>query len=270
MIQGEGMGKIIEATEARFSVNGKAILKGITMEIEAGASVAVTGANGSGKSSFIKLLAGISEPQTGRIQRNFSSYAYVPEHFPEHLSFTVRNYLQLLDGMSGSRKGEKVVHYTRLFGLEPFLDTPLKKCSKGTKQKAGFIQALAKKAEVLFLDEPFTGMDESTIQTAINLLMERKGRGSTVFTLHETKLAYKLATHITIIEDGHLVSFSPVQRTNRMMEITYRMDENRLQAVLLGEHTYRLIVEETESDKTIGDILKSRGHIIEVKGREER
>ncbi|WP_182917103.1 ABC transporter ATP-binding protein [Bacillus sp. PK3_68] len=262
------MGKIIEATEAGFSVNGKDILKRITMEVETGVSVAVMGANGSGKSSLIKLLAGISEPQTGRIQRNFTSYAYVPEHFPEHLSFTVKNYLQLLAGMDRRQEGEKAAHYARLFGLEPFLDTPLKKCSKGTKQKAGFIQALMKKAEVLFLDEPFTGMDESSVQIAASLLMEWKG--TIVFTLHETELAYQLATHIAILENGHLTSLSPVQRTSHLMEITYRMNENRLKAVQLVGDTYRLTVEETESDKTIGEILKNSGHIIEVKEKEER
>lgn len=264
------MKKIIEAKEAGFAVNGKEILRGITIEVEEGVSVAVIGANGSGKSSLIKLLAGMSEPQTGNIKRHFSSYAYVPEHFPEHLSFTVRNYLHLLAGMNGIQKGEKTAHYTKLFGLEPFLDTPLKKCSKGTKQKAGFIQAWMKQAEVLFLDEPFTGMDESTVQTAIDLLMERKGKGTTVFTLHETELAYKLATHMAVIEEGRLVSLSPVKQPSCTMEIIYRMNKNRLQAVQLGEQTYQLIVEETESDKAIGEILQNSGHIMEVKRREKQ
>ncbi|OCA87335.1 ATP-binding cassette domain-containing protein [Pseudobacillus wudalianchiensis] len=264
------MGKLIEAIESGLSVNGKEILQGITIEIEQGTTVAVTGVNGSGKSSLIKLLAGISEPQTGNIQRYFTSYAYVPEHFPEHLSFTVRNYLQLLAEMNGSYKEKEIDYYTSLFGLEPFLDTPLKKCSKGTKQKAGFIQALMKKGEVLFLDEPFTGMDEGTVQIAVDLLMERKGRKTTVFTLHETELAYQLATHIAVMEEGRLVSCLPVKQVSRMMEITYRMSENRWQAVPLAEHTYRLVVEETESDKMIGEILRHNGHIIEVKGRGER
>lgn len=262
------MGTIIEAIEAGFSINGQPLLKEITMEIEDGAAIAITGANGSGKSSLIKLLAGMSEPQRGEVRRNFSSYAYVPEHFPEHLSFTVRRYLALLAEMGTS--AEAVSVYTRMFDLDPFLDTPLKKCSKGTKQKAGFIQALLKNGDVLFLDEPFTGMDEKAIRTAVDLLRQQKGKKTIIFAVHETELAAELATHAAVLDNGRLLSLSPVQPTARTMEITYEMDENKLGATPVAERIYRIMAEEAVSDQRIGDILKHGGHIIGVKKGDQR
>ncbi|KAB7705023.1 ATP-binding cassette domain-containing protein [Bacillus aerolatus] len=266
------MEKIMEESQAGFSVNGKDILRGVNIAIEEGAAVAVTGANGSGKSSLIKLLAGICEPQTGKIHRNFNSHAYVPEHFPEHLPFTIKKYLDLLREMSGGRKKEEVSHYTTLFGLDSFLDVPLKKCSKGTKQKAGFIQALLKEADVLFLDEPFTGLDENAVQSAVDLLLERRGRKTMVFTLHEFALVQQLATHMAVIEEGRLVSFSAVQKKSGIMLITCQfsapLPENVLQADKLAERTYRLTVQKGESDKVLRQILRNGGHIIEVRAGE--
>ncbi|WP_100403292.1 ABC transporter ATP-binding protein [Bacillus sp. FJAT-42315] len=261
---------MIEAIQANITRNGQPILSQIDVKITKGMSVVVTGANGSGKSSLIKLLAGMYEPEQGSVNRSFQSYAYVPEHFPEHLPFTVEKYLNLMMEMGRGVDKAKLDSYIDLFQLQPFLHTSLKKCSKGTKQKAGIIQALMKESAVLFLDEPFTGLDESICETVVEVLLELKGKKTMVFVLHEEQLVQKLATHRAKLENGRLVDFSPIQLANPSLHITFStkqpLSKSLQQKVKqVSDEKMKLTVAEAESDFVLTELLKQGAHILEVK-----
>ncbi|WP_338753607.1 ATP-binding cassette domain-containing protein [Bacillus sp. FJAT-52991] len=267
------MRTMLEVIQADIIRNGQPILSHIDVTIFEGMSVVVTGANGSGKSSFIKLLAGIYEPQKGSVNRGFQSYAYIPEHFPEHLPFTVETYLTLMMEMGRSVNKERLDVYIERLGLQPFLHTPLKKCSKGTKQKAGIIQALMKTSDVLFLDEPFTGLDEATCGTVIELLLELKGKQTMVFVLHEEQLTQKLATHRAQLENGRLVDFSAAQPVSSSLHITFEtkqpLSKSMQQKVKqVSEQKMKIAVTEAESDLVLAELLKQGAHILEVKAGE--
>ncbi|WP_100330617.1 ATP-binding cassette domain-containing protein [Bacillus xiapuensis] len=271
------MTNLITAQEASVTRGKKTVLTNIHARIEKGMAAAVVGENGSGKSSMIKLLSGAYEPQTGKVTRLFASYAYVPEHFPEHLPFTVAQYFQLMADMGGSPHSAAIDHYVALFGLEPFLQTPLKKCSKGTKQKAGLIQALLKDADVLFLDEPFTGLDEITCNKAMEILLALRGEKTLIFTLHDEELVQKLATHIMKMKNGRLHGFAAAHSARRYVKICCEMKQAVSQAIKKKAHLLRktpgpkieLFADEADSDMILADLIKSGGHITEVKIGEE-
>ena len=135
----------------------------------------IRGKNGSGKSTLLKILAGITEPTSGKIIRDAQKIGYVPEHFPESLRFKLKEYLLLTASFQGGSKAsieDELSKYIQLFSLEPFLQTSLKACSKGTKQKVGIIQALLMKPDLLLLDEPLTGLDAESQDILIQLLKE--------------------------------------------------------------------------------------------------
>ncbi|WP_203362020.1 ATP-binding cassette domain-containing protein [Bacillus sp. REN10] len=264
------MRTIIESIQADVIRNGQPILSHIDVKISEGMSIVITGANGSGKSSLIKLLAGMYEPQNGKVNKEFQSYAYIPEHFPEHLPFTVDKYLKLMMEMGGNTHQERLDLYIERLGLRPFLHTPLKKCSKGTKQKAGIIQALMKRSDVLFLDEPLTGLDKVACETVIDLFLELKGEKTMVFVLHEESPARKLATHLAKLENGRLVNFSAVEPTKRHVHITFTAKQplsKQLQQKVkqVTEQKMSLTVAEAESDLVLAELLKQGAHIVEVK-----
>ncbi|OZI13047.1 hypothetical protein CEW92_03425 [Bacillaceae bacterium SAS-127] len=267
------MGTMIEAIQVNIARNGQTILSQIDVKIMKGMSVVVTGANGSGKSSLIKLLAGMYEPQQGSVNRSFQSYAYVPEHFPEHLPFTVEKYLHLMMEMGRGMDKARLDSYIELLQLQPFLHTPLKKCSKGTKQKAGIIQALMKESDVLFLDEPFTGLDESTCETVVEVLLELKEKKTMVFVLHEEQLVQKLATHRAKLENGRLADFSSIQLVNPSLHITFSTKQPLSTSIQqkmkqISDEKMKLTVAESESDFVLTELLKQGAHILEVKAGE--
>ncbi|MGM7636153.1 ABC transporter ATP-binding protein [Bacillus sp. Hm123] len=264
------MRTMIEVIQANIIRNGQPVLSQIDVKIMKGMSVVVTGANGSGKSSLIKLLAGMYEPQQGSVNRGFQSYAYVPEHFPEHLPFTVETYLHLMMEMGKVVDQVRLDSYIELLQLQPFLHTPLKKCSKGTKQKAGIIQALMKESDVLFLDEAFTGLDESACETVVEALLELKGKKTMVFVLHEEQLAQKLATHRAKLENGRLVDFSSAQLISPTLHITFSTKQPLSKSIhqkmkQISDEKMTLTVAESESDLMLTELLKQGAHILEVK-----
>ena len=120
--------------------------------------------------------------------------------------------------------------YFHEFHLESMLGTPMKYLSKGTLQKAGVIQALLSKRDLLFLDEPLSGQDTLSQATLIRELKRRKEEGmSLIMACHETYLIEELADRIYEIKDGRLES-----------GITYVYGTHRKKAVLLvkwGEET---------------------------------
>ncbi|MBM7647509.1 ABC-2 type transport system ATP-binding protein [Bacillus ectoiniformans] len=253
---------VIQTENARLDRNGQAILSNLNISIMEGQTVAVTGHNGSGKSTLVKLLSGIHEPSDGKVIRNFQFYGYVPEHFPEGIRLTVARYLEFLVQMSNTDQ-EKVSQYIEQFNLTPYLHTSLKNCSKGTKQKVGFIQAIMKEADVLFFDEPFTGMDEAAQQHAINLLLSLRGEKTMVFVLHEEALVQQLATHRITLPSGKMEKLTK-KENQKMRSITVRSEQPVEGALQLEENIYRLFVPEDDSDERLMQLLTAGCRVLEV------
>ncbi|MBP2242810.1 ABC-type multidrug transport system ATPase subunit [Cytobacillus eiseniae] len=200
---------LFEAMNAGKQIDGADILNNITIQIAEGEKVAIVGHNGSGKSSLLKLIGGIYENTSGQVKREKFITGYVPEHFPENIRFTIKEYLLLIGKMSGKTEGEiiKVIYdYSELFSITAYLNTPLKNCSKGTKQKAGIIQAMLTPPELFLLDEPLTGLDEPAQKQMLNILNSFNQRTSIVFTAHESLLVDGLAERVITIANGTILS----------------------------------------------------------------
>ena len=199
------MALILEAIQVSKEINGRQILRNISLGCSTDTRLLIRGKNGSGKSTLLKLLAGITEPTSGKIVGSARKIGYVPEHFPESLRFRLKEYLLLTSSFQSDSKASienELSKYIQLFGLEPFLHTSLKACSKGTKQKVGIIQALLMKPDLLLLDEPLTGLDAESQQVLIQLLKEEQI--PIVFTSHEETLVTNMAKEILQIETGEI------------------------------------------------------------------
>jgi ABC-type nitrate/sulfonate/bicarbonate transport system ATPase subunit len=149
------------------------------------------GANESGKSTLLRLLAGIDTPTEGRITGRRPRTAYVPERFPAALPFTAAGYLVHLGRIHGLRTAEatgRAQAWLARFGAADHARTPLSELSKGTSQKVAVAQALLAEPELLVLDEAWTGLDTAARDELDRAVAERVTAGATVvFVDHDPR-----------------------------------------------------------------------------------
>ncbi|MFC0041196.1 ATP-binding cassette domain-containing protein [Actinomadura rayongensis] len=163
----------------RYHRRGPWILRDVTLELAPGRVVEVTGANGAGKSTFLRLAAGLRRPRRGRVTGRPGRIGYAPERFPAAQPFTVRAYLTHMAALHG-RRGDVVRTWSERLGFAHLLDVRLSELSKGSAQKVGLAQALLHEPDLLILDEPFAGLDARTRDELPALIAERAAEGATV------------------------------------------------------------------------------------------
>ncbi|WNI26828.1 ATP-binding cassette domain-containing protein [Streptomyces sp. ITFR-16] len=175
----------------RYGLTGPWVLRGVDLGLPARAVVRVEGANGTGKSTLLRLLAGIDAPTEGRITGRRPRTAYVPERFPAALPFTAAGYLVHLGRIQGLRSAEaadRATGWLTRFGAAGHAATPLAELSKGTSQKVAVAQALLAEPELLVLDEAWTGLDTAARGELDRAVAERVAAGATVvFVDHDPR-----------------------------------------------------------------------------------
>ncbi|MGW6978172.1 ATP-binding cassette domain-containing protein [Streptomyces sp. NPDC054932] len=167
------------------------VLRGVSLELPRGALVRIEGGNGGGKSTLLRLVAGIDTPTEGRIGGRPRGTGYVPERFPAALPLTAVSYLTHLGRVHGLPRAEaarRAADRLERFGAAGYARTPLAELSKGTSQKVAVAQALLAEPELLVLDEAWTGLDAAA-RTELDLAVaERTAAGATVvFVDHDPR-----------------------------------------------------------------------------------
>ncbi|MFG2723230.1 ATP-binding cassette domain-containing protein [Streptomyces sp. NPDC048416] len=174
----------------RYSIGGPWVLRGVDLDLPSGALVRIEGANGTGKSTLLRLLAGIDAPTEGRVTGRPRT-AYVPERFPVALPFTAAGYLTHLGRVHGLPRRtakERAGRWLERFGAAAYAATPLAELSKGTSQKVAVAQALLADPELLVLDEAWTGLDGAARAELERAVHERVAAGGTVvFVDHDPR-----------------------------------------------------------------------------------
>ncbi len=120
----------------------------------------IVGENGSGKTTLIKLILGLINPTTGRLNKTTNNISYIPDylHFPEYLKINMFLYnLGLIYNLDQSILKEKINYFLDAWSLDG--NYKIKELSKGMKQKVLIIQALLKDGDIFIFDEPLNGLD---------------------------------------------------------------------------------------------------------------
>lgn len=181
----------LDGVGRRYGRRGPWVLRGVDLRVPAGGLVRVEGANGGGKSTLLRLLAGIDLPSAGRVTDRPARTAYVPERFPAALPLTALGYLTHLGrvhGLRGAEARRRAERWLERFGAGESARTPLDELSKGGSQKVAVAQALLAEPELLVLDEAWTGLDARARAELDAAVGERLAAGgAVVFVDHDPR-----------------------------------------------------------------------------------
>ncbi|SEC21152.1 ATP-binding cassette domain-containing protein [Streptomyces sp. TLI_105] len=203
----------LEHVGRRHGLRGPWALREVSLDLPAAALVRVVGTNGTGKSTLLRLIAGIDAPTEGRVTGRPARTAYVPERFPVALPFTAVDYLVHLGRVHGlgraaarARAGE----WLERFGVEEHAGTGLAKLSKGTSQKVAVAQALLADPALLVLDEAWTGLDTGARAELDTAVRERLAAGAAVvFVDHDPRRLEGEAAAVYGVEGGRVRGTTP-------------------------------------------------------------
>jgi ABC-2 type transport system ATP-binding protein len=193
----------------------------LSLTVERGEFFAVLGPNAAGKTTTIRILAGLIKPTSGstrvagfdvqtqplEVRRRL---AYVPD-FPflydkltpwEFIRFTGQMFR-----MEEAAIQTQAARLTSRFNLEAYLHKPIEGLSHGTRQRVAIVSALLHDPEVFVLDEPMVGLDPHHARVLKDVLKERSQAGVTIFlSTHQLSLAEEIADRIGIMHQGRLVA----------------------------------------------------------------
>ena len=194
--------ELIRLTNVTKKFKKTAILENINFSVYKGSSIALTGNNGVGKSTLLKMIANLSSVTAGSIVYNGDYlFHYVPEHFPRS-KLTVLQYLELMsqiDGILPDARHRRIESLLQDFFMEQMIATPLCYLSKGSLQKVGVIQALLVTPDILLLDEPLSGQDANSQLVFIAKMKDLLAIGVTIImSCHEKDLVNEISD--TVIE----------------------------------------------------------------------
>ncbi|WP_457751678.1 ATP-binding cassette domain-containing protein [Thermococcus sp.] len=189
------MGERLVLVENVVKSFGEKILDGISLEVKAGEVVGLIGPNGTGKSTLVKILAGVESPDSGRVYVKNPSVLYQKDYLLPWKR--LRDNLCLPSRFRGRECGLK---YVERLGIVQYLDLYPKQVSGGTRRKTAIARALNMDFDVLILDEPFTGLDSRSKEELLSIIRELANSGKGVLVVsHQLEELFKVADRVYII-----------------------------------------------------------------------
>jgi ABC-2 type transport system ATP-binding protein len=217
----------IETTSLTRRFGDFTAVENVNLTVEAGQFFGFLGPNGAGKSTTIKMLTGLLAPTSGTIRilgadltENSADLkrqiGVVPEGMALFGRLTASEYLRFVGRMYGldqattEQRTEELLEFMNLAGEDKKLVTDF---SHGMQKKLALAAAVIHGPKVLFLDEPFEGVDAIAAGTLKQMLQRMIARGATIFlTSHVLEIVERLCTHIGIIHRGRLVAQGSIEQ----------------------------------------------------------
>ncbi|MBI4852444.1 MAG: ABC transporter ATP-binding protein [Acidobacteria bacterium] len=179
---------------------------------------ALLGANGAGKSTMLKLILGMIEPDSGivlvkdkEVKFNYvqtrQAIGYLPENLVLYERLTGREFLQFVAGIKGLGReaNQEIDQALTEFDLKAKQNLLIRQYSFGMKKRIGLIAAMLGKPEILILDEPLNGLDVETIATLRSKIEKLYKEGKTIiFSSHIMDFVERMATRVMILSKGQI------------------------------------------------------------------
>ncbi|RIV82340.1 ABC transporter ATP-binding protein [Aurantiacibacter xanthus] len=185
-------------------------LRGVDLEVEAGAMVAVIGHNGAGKSTLLRLLGGVMRPDEGRIERRGRTAGLLDLNVGMHPELSGLENLQIGGVVAGltrqqvARRMDEIIAFSE---LEPFIEAPFRTYSSGMKMRLGFAVASHVDPDILLVDEVLSVGDLSFQNKCLERIETIKRQGTAVVLIsHDLEQAERLSDKVMWLRQGEVVA----------------------------------------------------------------
>jgi ABC-2 type transport system ATP-binding protein len=213
--------KAIKISNLQKAYGSALVLKDVNLEVESGEIIGYIGPNGAGKSTTIKILIGMIPDYKGDVEvmgldvkanplEVKRLIGYVPENASLYETLSPMEYLRFLGSLyqlETDQIEEKATELLRLFALYDQRDDRMTTFSKGMKQKVLLISGILHNPEVIFLDEPLSGLDANAVILVKEILSQLKNAGKTIFySSHIMDVVEKISDRIVLINKGTIIA----------------------------------------------------------------
>jgi len=219
------MNKVIEVENLTRAYGDFKAVDNISFHVEKGEIFGFLGANGAGKTTAMKMLTGILEPTSGKgkvagfdikTQRNKLKYkiGYMSQKFSLYEDLTLKENVKFYGGIYGLNK-KTIKERTQLMvenlGLEDIEDTLISEIPLGWKQKIAFSVATIHRPEIVFLDEPTSGVDPITRRQFWDLIYQATEEGITVFVTTHYMDEAEYCDRISMMVQGKIAAMGTLE-----------------------------------------------------------
>ena len=193
----------------------------LSFEVERGEMFGLLGPNGAGKTTTIRVVMDILQPDEGTVQvlgqppgQANARVGYLPEERGLYRNLKVLDnlvYLAELKGVSRSSARERAMHLLERIQLEEWASRKVRDLSQGMQQRLQFVASLIHDPKVLFLDEPFQGLDPVNVERIKEFMAELHREGKTIIlSTHQMSMVEALCDRILLIHQGRAVLYGPL------------------------------------------------------------
>jgi ABC-2 type transport system ATP-binding protein len=235
---------IVELDHIRKVYDSKVAVEDLSFTVEAGTMFGLLGPNGSGKTSTIRMMIGMTIPDSGLVslfdapftRLNLWRIGYLPEERGLYKKMNVLKqliFLGQLHGLDEAEARKRSLAWCEKLQITEAIPKKVEDLSKGMQQKIQFIAALIHNPALIIMDEPFSGLDPVSASLLMDTLVELRGQGKAVlFSTHRMDQVEKLCDHIALIHRGRLVV------SGSMHDVKAAYPHNRVQITFEGDDKF--------------------------------
>jgi ABC-2 type transport system ATP-binding protein len=225
---------VVELESVTKAYESKVAVSELSLKVEAGQMFGLLGPNGAGKTSTIRMMMGITIPDSGRIRlfdklferKSLERVGYLPEERGLYKKMKVVEQLVFFGRLHGLEAGEarkRAKAWAARMEIADALDKKTEELSKGMQQKIQFIASLLHDPGLIVMDEPFSGLDPVNAVLVEKTLLELKAEGrAIIFSTHRMDQVEKLCDSICLVNNGRAVL------AGRVREIKAAYERNRV------------------------------------------
>jgi ABC-2 type transport system ATP-binding protein len=235
---------IVQLENIRKVYDTKVAVEGLSLAIEPGTMFGLLGPNGSGKTSSIRMMIGMTVPDSGTVRlfgqpftrAALSRVGYLPEERGLYKKMKVLEqliFMGQLHGLDEATAKKRSIAWCERMEITEAIPKRVEELSKGMGQKIQFISALLHEPDLVIMDEPFSGLDPVNAQLLMDTLLQLRKEGKAIlFSTHRMDQVEKLCDAIAIIYRGKIVL------EGNMRDVKGRYPRNRVQMVFEGDDSF--------------------------------
>jgi ABC-2 type transport system ATP-binding protein len=235
---------IVELHHVRKAYDTKIAVADLSLSIEPGTMFGLLGPNGSGKTSSIRMMIGITVPDSGTVslfgqpfnRKLLKRVGYLPEERGLYKKMQVLDqlvFLGQLHGLDAAIARRRSLEWCERLQITAAIHQKTEDLSKGMQQKIQFISTLLHEPELIIMDEPFSGLDPVNASLLIDTLIDLRKQGRAIlFSTHRMDQVEKMCDHICLIHN------SVVVLAGAMREIKSSYPANRVQMTFTGSDSF--------------------------------